>query len=168
MHGGQHLSTLAEQVADQIGTERERLQEVLAKLWDRGLLIEGRINRSDPDSQQLIAPPVASVSFEPSALLTITTPRLFRLYKGRFEPLAHEGRIKAQLSAVELAAASEFRQGVSAQSALEAHRLSCGSLALDESSFHDLLHRLGAAELLQRTDSKVSEGRSEKRRGGEE
>ena len=152
--GGRSMAAIVGAVADQTGTEREPLQELLAKLWDRGLLADGKAKVSDPRSEQTMAVPPRKVSFEPSALLAITTPRFFRLSEGRFEHVDHEGRIRAQLSAVELAAASEFRQAVSAQSALEAHRRSCGSLALDESSFHDLLHRLGAAELLQWVDSR--------------
>jgi len=158
--GSRSLSALVAEVADQTACEPEHLRDVLAKLWDRNLLIHARAKICDPCSEQIIAVSAASVTVEPSAVLAITTPRFFRLSQGKFEHIDHEGRIRAQLSAVELAAVSEFRQPLTAQQALDEHHRSCGLLALDESGFNTLVHRLGAAELLQRTDSQDLEVRS--------
>jgi hypothetical protein len=78
------------------------------------------------------------------------------LFGGNFQHIDHLGRLRASLSAVELAAVSEFLLPTDAHQALAQHRLNCGSMALDEPAFLELVERLGAAEVLESTDSDQS------------
>lgn len=164
--GGRSLSGCIEEIADRTGTEAERLRELITKLWERGLLVEAAATTRARRPEPVLVAADRSITFAASASLAISTPRLFRLSGEGFEHIDHQGRLRAHLGPVELAAASEFRQAVAVQHAFEAHRVSCGRLALDRPAFDDLVRRLGAAELLEAVKSQdIVESGPDMRRG---
>lgn len=145
------LEALLASLAQRCEVAPERLREMLHKLHERGLL---SARASEDTTTQ--APPVSgafgTARLDESALLTIATPRFFRISGHAFEHVDHEGQVRARLSALELAAASEFRQELTLDQACAAHAAACGALALDAGALAALVVRLHEAELLQRID----------------
>jgi radical SAM superfamily enzyme YgiQ (UPF0313 family) len=145
------LSAIIRDVAVQTEIDPRRLHELLSKLADRGLLINDKRGSDDRvDGHRIVALGNASDLDEATPYST-AVPRLFLLSRGKFEHVDCDGRTDVQLSAVELVAASEFRRPVTVGQAFAAHHLACGSQALDQAQFTELVHRLAAADLLQQS-----------------
>ena len=146
--GGRTLSEQVAIVAEETGAAPGRLRELISNLSTRGLLVDRR-KACDPRSGRGVVDPGRPTWFDRSALLSISTPRLFGLSDRGFEHRDDEGRLRIRFSACELMAASEFRMPVTGNKALESHCLACGPAALDESAFDDLIRRLLSADLLE-------------------
>lgn len=149
---GGHLRDLIDDIAKRVETDPDDLREFVLKLEERRLLID--IGDRLPDRRLLRAMPVTpddggSVRFSGTGTFGVVTPQLFRILSDGFEHLDHEGQLRMELSAVELAAVSELRQPVTLSEAWNAHVAACGRSALDQQRFHDLLVRLEAAALLR-------------------
>ncbi|MDP9105524.1 MAG: radical SAM protein [Candidatus Eremiobacteraeota bacterium] len=149
---GRTLAQIAADAAEQTGSRPEALHAVLDKLSAHGLLRTAAQARPEPASDPVAADANATARFDPAAVLGIATPRLFRIADDRFEHIDHDGRVRARLSAIELLAASEFRQPLTVHEAFESHRIAGGPHALDQPSFERLTGVLGGAGLLECID----------------
>lgn len=145
--GPEHLADAVRDLADRHGLERDRLERFVRRLAHRGLLVEPCFARPDP-AITAAAPSPTRVQRPTGVSVAVVTPRFFRIGRGRFEDIDHEGRLRAALSAVELAATASLGGPGGADERLSAHRRACGALALDEPSFVALLDQLYAAGAL--------------------
>jgi radical SAM superfamily enzyme YgiQ (UPF0313 family) len=142
-------AALVDDLAQRCDVAPERLLQFLQQLDERALLVT-HVWPAEPTAPAPQATPPGAVS--DTALLGIATPRFFKLGARAFEHVDHEGRVRARLSAVELAAASAFRGEATLAQALAVHAESCGALALGAAALTALAARLIEAELLQRMD----------------
>jgi radical SAM superfamily enzyme YgiQ (UPF0313 family) len=163
--GSRHLLHAIRDVGRQ-GVDQDRLERFASRLADRGLLVNPALDRPDPG---LAAHPADAdpAPRTPGMSVAVATPRFFRIGRGRFEDIDHDGRLRAVFSARELAAVACLRRPASAAECLSAHRTACGALALDEPSFAAVLDRLeGAGALIVSERDQASGGRAVRRGWG--
>jgi hypothetical protein len=113
------------------------------------------LSASDPQLEEAIAPRNGGpdeADFRAADRLVAAVPLIFRAGPAGFESLEHDGRARIRLSAVEIAAASEFRIPITPRDALVAHEEKAGRWSLDEGSHSALLSRLARVGLVERLD----------------
>jgi radical SAM superfamily enzyme YgiQ (UPF0313 family) len=133
------------------------VNDLLGELRRRNLLTERPLQahgarRSEGDGPRSHAgqprpEPAASFAAD-EALLVMPNPVLLGCVDGDFTVADHEGRVRARLSAVELAAMVQFRLPATRTSAWAAHRAEAGELALDEGTFATVVDQALAATVL--------------------
>jgi radical SAM superfamily enzyme YgiQ (UPF0313 family) len=142
----------AVEILDQLGADRDggELLGFLNELSERHLVsvAEEWSGSAPPQLREAGSAP----EFPAGDRLILITPLLFRVTPAGFDLLDHDGTVRARLGAAALAVAAEFRVPKTPE---EVQAASCDAAARDriaESEFHSLLHRLGAAGLLERLD----------------
>lgn len=145
--GPRRLADAIRDVAAYSEVDAARLEVVAAQLAARGLLVEPGFQTPELGIERRLAK-IEARSRPATAVLHVSTPWVFRLGGGRFEHIDHEGALRASFAPVELAAVGELRRPVTPAEALTAHRDACGTRALGEAAFADVLDRVDAAGVL--------------------
>ena len=159
---GRPIRAVVDEVAEASGIETTRLEGFADVLRDRDLLVDGRPSEPADPSDSAVPSGGAARDVDRTDALVLVTPIVLRPTPLGFEIMDHDGRVLVRLDAVELSAAAEFRQAITASEALEAHVHEAGPLALDGARLDALLARLAAGGLLIRpevTDTGGREGR---------
>jgi hypothetical protein len=156
--GWAELDLLERTARGEVTAAPPALRDLVETLRSERLLLDGprpaELGSEPPPAPAQPVPPLGD-------RVTTATPLVLRLGSRGFEALDHEGRLRARLSATELAAFVALAETGSRDKALEQHREDAGEAALTPVELDALLDRLAAVRLVGPTDAATVGGRED-------